>query len=90
MRGYLNLFSGDFPVEEGTNCRTELTVTTSEGSFSFYAFRFEGGQKLSLSTECTQLIVNGLLRGEDVQIEIQGLDFDLHAASFKEQWRKFS
>lgn len=83
---YLHVHSHPVRPYKGDVKKALVQVKTSDETKSFIAYRHEGGQRLLLSDEAREYIVNALYAGEHVTISTSGYSSTLTAESFGKKY----
>lgn len=90
MRMYLNALSLSFPMEEEHPELVTVNIELSENvSFSVLAERLGGGQRLLLSDEAAQKVVNTLLNGEPVFFSVGHYSTQVSPYHFHKEYQPF-
>lgn len=67
---YLNVFNFEFPILGEDEGYSEVLVTVDEYRYAFAAIRFAGGQKIALPEEAQELVLDALLNGKSLKIQV--------------------
>jgi len=79
---YLNALSLQIPYLPNDEMHAGVTIAIEDQEYYFIADRFEGGQKVLLSDDALQIIINALLEGYFIDISIGRYETTLSPDNF--------
>lgn len=84
--GYLSVLS--FAIPAGEDAMTPVTITAGDQSFTFFARRLEGCQKLLLPDEGLDMIINWLMTGHTIHICFDRYQTTLYSQDFNRRYKE--
>lgn len=88
LRTYVSVYSQAIPPHCGNVKEALVTLKASDQTFQAVAHRHEGGQRALLPTELQNILIQKLLDGESMTIELQGYSTTLNPDQFAAEYRK--
>lgn len=88
LRMYVNAFSLAFPKEEGCSSKTKILISSDQESYTVFADRLEGGQRLLLPPEAAQNIIRKLLACKTIFISAGRYKSEIVPRGFSEAYHK--
>ncbi len=86
IRTYLNVHSLPIPPSKEDPKATKGHLTIGSDSFSFLAYRHEGGQRLLLPPEIAERIIAGLRECKSIQIKVPGYSVAIEGKEFEKKF----
>lgn len=88
LRTYVSVCSQTIPPLGGNVKKAFVALKISDQTFQGVAHRHEGGQRVLLPTELQDLLIQNLLDGKPVTIELQGYSTTLNPDQFGAEYQK--
>ncbi len=87
---YLNIHSIPSPPYNGDPKKALIKIKTTEKTFSFEAYRFEGGQKFLLPEEASRMLISALQNREAPTLILPGYRTTIEAEDFLEKFDRLN
>ena len=82
LRTYLDVYSQMIPPHQGNGKEAFVKIKAAEQTYQGIAHRHQGGQRATLPAELQQIVVDHLLKGSPVTIELIGYSTTLLPHNF--------
>lgn len=88
LRTYVDVYSQQIPPYQENENQAKVSLITAETTTETTAHRHEGGQRLTLTQDVQQLLIEALLQGKPVTLQLEGYATTLDPERFKEAYDK--
>ena len=89
---YINVFSQEIPIMKGHSNKSLLTISSNNTQQTFVTNRLQGGQRILLPKEATNLIIDELNKNKTLRIIIPNslYDGEIISSNFSKVFKKLN